>query len=376
MTISNTPFSLRMYQQMEPAKSAKGSLSVSYAELTPMSELIGYDPSLLDRMANYSGGYAPIFGSPELRQKVANYLGVGPDDVIITNGIDDAVPSIYEALLTPADRLSLLVPTYDPLPDRARHAGASIVTAKLECTAHGWVLGAETLAQLFDGVAVCALNVPHNPTGWYPNAAERTALKARAEETDTYVIADEVYSGLAQTPGQELKSLACLSARMITVGSLTKAFGLPGLRIGWIACTDPDVITQIKNVRTYGHCYVSALSEIAAITALSHEGQIIAAKRKLCRQNLDALDSFIQQFPAFSMHRPDHGTVCMAHFSSSGTGFISASDMCQRLLSDRKLILIDNTFFDDTSEWVRFGFGTSRFIDLLPKLAAHLEDAR
>jgi len=376
MALSHTPFSLRMYQQMEPVKLAKGSLSTSYAELTPMSELIGYDPSLLDRIANHSGKYASIFGSLELRQKIADYLGVEPEDIIITNGIDDAVPSIYEALLAPADRLSLLVPTYDPLLNRARHAGAEIITAQLKSTVRGWVLGTKTLARLFDDVTVCALNMPHNPTGWYPDATERTELTTWAENTNTYIIADEVYSGLAQTPGQELKSFASLSARMITVGSLTKVFGLPGLRIGWIACTDPDVVTQIKNVRTYGHCYVSALSEMAAITALDHESQITAAKTALCRQNLDVLDSFIQQFPAFSMHRPDHGTVCMAHFSASGTGFISASDMCQRLLSDRKLILIDNTFFDEATEWVRFGFGVSRFTDFLPILAAHLESSR
>lgn len=74
-----------------------------------MSQLIEYDPLLMTRIADYSCGYSPIFGSLELRQRIADYTGVGPDSIIVTNGIDDAMPSLFEALLVPA---------YEPIPER------------------------------------------------------------------------------------------------------------------------------------------------------------------------------------------------------------------------------------------------------------------
>lgn len=373
--MQNKPgFKLRLYQQTEPARSAKGSLSASYAELTSMSQLIALEPSLIDQFSEYSGGYPAIFGSIKLRESIAAYLGVEPQDIIVTNGVDDAIPSIYEALLEPGDKVSLLAPTYDPLPNRARNSSLDVVTAELTLEAKGWVLKKDALRELLNtGVDACVLNVPHNPTGWYPNPEERTSILNQSIEANAYVITDEVYSGLQQSVDSEAKSFASLSDRFISVGSMTKAFGLPGIRIGWIASTDPEVIKKIKNVRTFGHCYISAVSEIVAVTAFKNVDKILHQKKKIARVNLDCLSNFIKKFPAFSMAAPQHGTVCLANFDASMSRFDTAADMCQQLLETRKLILLDNTFFDDKNDWVRFGFGTVKFAELLSEFGSFLE---
>lgn len=368
-------FPLRLYQQTPEARSAKGTLSASYAELTPMTWLFERDPSLHNQIENFSGGYSPIFGSVELRTAIANHTGVDPNDVIVTNGIDDALPSIYEAMLELGDTVSVLDPTYNPIPDRIHRSGANVSMVPFECDGVG--LTGQALRGLFNTeTKACVLNVPYNPTGWYPTQENRKAIIDMADLTDTWIIADEVYAGLPQREGAEAASLASLSDRIISVGSLTKTFGLPGLRIGWIISKDKDIIKRIKNVRTFGHCYVSALSEMAAIVALNHARELIRHKVEIARQNLATLREVLDRFSFLTVKYPEHGTVCMAQLDTKLSGFSSASQMCRQLLHEQGLILVDNSFFDDKHDWVRFGFGVSSFGSLIKDFEGFLRENR
>ena len=353
-------FPLRLYQQAPKARSARGTLSASYAELTPMSWLLERDPSLRNQIESFSGGYSPIFGSEELRTAIAHHTGVEPDDVIVTNGIDDALPSIYEAMMERGDTVSVLGPTYNPIPDRIDQRGANVSIVPFRFDSAG--LTEATLRGLFNSeIKACVLNLPYNPTGWYPSPENRKAIIDKADATNTWIIADEVYAGLPQREGTEAASLATLSNQIISVGSMTKTSGLPGLRIGWIICKNKDVIERIKNVRTFGHCYASALSEMAAKVALDHAGELIKSKVKIAGKNLEILRKALEPFPFLTVEYPEHGTVCMAQLDTKLSGFSSASQMCRQLLESHGLILVDNSFFDDTGDWVRFGFGVSSF---------------
>ncbi|MEP5728070.1 MAG: pyridoxal phosphate-dependent aminotransferase [Sulfitobacter sp.] len=368
-------FPLRLYQQTNEMRKAKGTLSSSYAELTPMSWLIEKDPSLRERIEGFGGGYSPIFGGEDLRVAIAHHTGVEPDQVIVTNGIDDALPSIYEAILETGDVVSVLGPTYSPIPDRLVRSGATVAMVPFEREDED--LAENTLRALFTNeIAACVLNVPYNPVGWYPDEQSRNSIIDLADATDTWIIADEVYAGLPQQEGTEAPSLASLSDRIISVGSLTKTFGLPGLRIGWIICKDREIIERIKNVRTFGHCYVSALSEMAAIVTLNHAEELIKSKTSISCKNLATLRKVIDKCEFLSASYPEHGTVCMAKLDTKASSFRSASEMCQQLLVERGLILVDNSFFNDNENWVRFGFGMSAFGPMLKEFESFLQNRK
>ncbi|MCK4502745.1 MAG: pyridoxal phosphate-dependent aminotransferase [Desulfuromonadales bacterium] len=371
-------FPLRLFQHTGAARHARGSLSGSYAELVDMESLLSWDERLMDSIKSMKGSYPSIFGGKEIRKLVANMLGLDSNDIIITNGVDDAIPSIYAALFQRNDSISFLQTAYDPLIQNAKNQGLKIHKAPLLETENGWQISQQIIEDMTSQkMSACLLNIPHNPTGWFPSAKEIQQIISQAEKNQCLIIADEVYAGLNLSSNEYSDvpySLATLSEQVVSVGSLTKSFGLPGLRIGWIACKNHTVIEAIKNQRTYGHCYTSSLSEIVACSALRNGKKILQRNEQIAKVNLDALSSLIERWNSFlSFNRPSHGTVCFVRFNPSNTRFNSAKKLSSDLLEKEKLILLDNSFFNFSENWFRFGFATNSFGGLLEIFDQYLQ---
>ena len=371
------PFSLRLFQHTGAAQHAQGSLSGSYAELVDMESLLSWDENLMDSLKSITGGYPCIFGSEEIRELVANMLGLTSRDIIITNGVDDAMPGIYSALLQKNDCISFLQPTYDPLIKNAETQNLQTHSIPLLETTNGWQISRQGIKKLTSAkMSACVLNIPHNPTGWLPNAKEAQEIILHAGKNQCLVITDEVYAGLnlnSQENGKAPPSLASLSDQVVSVGSLTKAFGLPGLRIGWIACQNHALIKSIKNQRTYAHCYTSSVSEVIACSAIRNYKIILQRNEQIARKNLHDLSGLINRWQVFSANLPSHGPVCLVRFNPADTIFDSARELSADLLEKEKLILLDDSFFDFSENWFRFGFATSNFGALLQIFEKYLQ---
>ncbi len=370
------PFPLRVFQQIGIAQQARGSLSGSYAEVVDMESLLAWDDGLLASIKSMKGGYPALFGSAEIRRLVADMLELDADDIIITNGVDDAIPGLYGALFESGDHISFLQPTYDPLAENAGACQLTTHSIDLSETESGWQISRQSLQKMISAnISACVLNVPHNPTGWFPTQKDMREIISHAEKTNCIVITDEVYAGLAMHPQKPAPpSLASLSDRIISVGSLTKSFGLPGLRIGWIACKNREIIDVVKNRRTYGHCYTSALSEIVACSAIKNKDIILRRNEEIARKNLLALSELITRWRSiFSAHLPDYGTVCLVRFNPSNTMFGNAGELSADLLAKESIVLLDNKFFNSSENWFRFGFATRQFGELLAVFETYLQ---
>ena len=240
------PFRLKEFLSTGPAAKAKGSLSSSYAELTSLQGLAELDPTIMDRLGAWNGAYPLANGAPELREAIAGFLGLAAADVIVTNGADDAIDLVYRGLLGPGDVLSLVDPAYEPLRSLAQQRGARVIGVALDKSA-GWKLGPAGWNQLLaERPGYVALNLPNNPTGWMPEPAELDDAVARARRADALVLFDEIYTSLDHHSPEPFRSMAARYPGTITVGSLSKAFGMPGLRIGWVASGSPGVIAASR----------------------------------------------------------------------------------------------------------------------------------
>ncbi len=313
-------FRLKTFFNDAEARSARGSLSGSYAELATIEELLALQPGAADDYLRLSLNYTALNGGEELRSLIAGWIGEGgniaADQVIVTNGSDDAIALLLLGWLQPGDHVIAHMPAYQPLVALAEWRGAALSAWDAE-EARGWALSLERLEALIrPATRLIIVNFPHNPTGWSPDADFVRDLIAIAERHGIVILSDEVYAGLSLTAAASLPSLAALSSRVVSLGSLTKAFGMPGVRIGWLATRNAEVFAAARRFRMYFNSYATAPGEFLACLALRHADAILARNAAIARDNLDVLAAFLQSRPQhFAWQRP-----CWAARSASCAG--------------------------------------------------------
>jgi aspartate/methionine/tyrosine aminotransferase len=367
------PFRLKEFLNAGPAANARASLSSSFAELTSLATLAQWDATLMDRIQAFSGAYPGAHGSLDLRTAIADLLGLEPDEIIVTNGADEAIELVGKGLLESGDVVSVVDPAYGPLRSLAQQRGARVVGVPLD-EAAGWELGdAGWEALLPPGVRLVELNVPHNPTGWMPADGELTAFIARAQAAHALVLFDEIYAGLDPEDPGGFRCLAAEHPGTISVGALSKAFGLPGLCVGWIASRNAPVMKRLATLRQHANSFVSRLSEIAALSALASARQILTRNIAIARANQDELIGFCARQPGlWSLVAPAVGVVAFARWLGPG----SATELSRRTLADLQMLIVPGELFDFGDRHVRFGFGAATFGRNLAAFADYLASYR
>ncbi|HTI33458.1 MAG TPA: aminotransferase class I/II-fold pyridoxal phosphate-dependent enzyme, partial [Miltoncostaea sp.] len=176
-------------------------------------------------------GYTESAGHPLLRAEIAGmYDGLEPDDVLVCAGAEEAVFVLAGVLAEPGARAVTVVPAYQSLHEVARSAGAEVATVQLDADPSGdWTLDLDRLADAArPGARMVVVNAPNNPTGWLPDQAELCEIVRIAEDAGAVLVGDEVYRLLEADPADRLPAAADLSERAVSIGVMSKAFGLAG----------------------------------------------------------------------------------------------------------------------------------------------------
>jgi aspartate/methionine/tyrosine aminotransferase len=317
----------------------------------------------IDLGGRNDNGYEPLLDA------IAARYGMSADRVTTAQGTSGANFLAFAALLQPGDDVVVESPGYDPLLAAPQLLGANIVrfTRRFD---DGYALNPDRVARaITPRTKLIVMTSPHNPTGVI---AERSALEAighTAAARGAHVLVDEVYMDAAGTPEQPAATLGDV---FLSTSSLTKSYGLSGLRCGWIL-SSPAIAERIRRARDVVDGTGSIVAERLSVLAFAQLDRLLARARTLLSANHALLLDFLRSRPELDWVEPHGGTVVFPRIR----GMADTSDFAERLLRDRDTAVVPGRFFDAPSH-VRLGFNieTGRLASGLEALGAELDAIR
>lgn len=392
--------------------SARRMLSSSDCEALSMDDVLaGADDDVLERWRSLRLGYTESRGLPALRAEVARDYAVprgdsdddsiGGDDVLCVVP-EEGVLLALTALVEPGQRVIVTTPAYASLVEVVRHRGGVVVPWPARLTASGsFAFDVDELASLLkDGAAVVVVNVPHNPTGALPTAAEWSRIVALVDDAGGRLFSDEMYRHLelgsadGTTDGTTdgalttLPSAVALSPRAIALSGLSKSLSAPGLRTGWLVTRDRALLQRLATMKDWTTICAAAPAELLALAILRRRRTIEADNRARIARNVAAVVAALAEFGAdpalvdvepgarrFTFHPPRAGSVALLTLEQEP----SAEAFCQRVLDETGSLLVPATLFagpsaagDRDDRRVRLGLGRDDFADGFRALLRHL----
>lgn len=326
--------------------SARFHLTASDAQTMTVRELLDLaDGDGRHRWETLHLGYTQTYGLPALREAIAStYVEVAAGDVVCFAGASEAIYLAMQALLAPGDHAVVLTPNYQT----AETTPASIceVTGVALRPEDGWALDlAAVEAALRPATRVVSVNFPNNPTGAVAGQDSWHRLVHLCDERGIRLFSDEVYRGLELSPHTALPQAADLSPGALSLNVMSKAYGLPGLRIGWIACRDREVLGRLERAKHYTSICNSAPSEVLALIALRARDKILARNRQIVAANLPAFDAFFARFPdLFEWAPPEGGCVAFPRY----LGADGVEAMCTELVEQEGVLLLPASIYQSS----------------------------
>ena len=348
---------------------ARYVLCASDVEGYPMAELLGLaDDETRALWDDLALGYTESTGHPLLRREIASlYESVDADEVLTFAGAEEAVFGLMNVLTGPGDHAIVTWPGYQSLYEVARACGAEVTLHELH--EHDvWAIDLDLLRrQLTPTTRLIVVNLPHNPTGMLADRGTFDGLVELAAEAGVYLLVDEVYRGLELDPAERLPSGADVMPLGISLGVMSKSFAMAGLRIGWLAAHDRDLLDRVARFKDYTTICSSAPSEILAIIALRARERVLARSRSIVAANLDHLDGFFGDWAdRFTWVRPRAGSIGYPRLTVPG---VRIDDWAAELVEAEGVLLLPGSQFGHPGNHFRLGFGRAN----LPEAMAHLE---
>jgi aspartate/methionine/tyrosine aminotransferase len=210
------------------------------------------------------------------------------------------------------------------------------------------------------------INTPHNPTGYLMPSEEFQEVSRIARENRILLFSDEVYRESEYCSGDRLPAACDFGEHAVSLGVMSKTYGLAGLRIGWIATRNTEIYEKMASLKDYTTICNSAPSEFLAELALRHRTALADRNLKIIANNLDMLDPFFERHPdRFAWRRPQAGSIGFPRLMGE-----KVSDFCKDLVEKTGVLLLPGTLYDDPGNHFRIGFGRKNF----PEAFALLED--
>lgn len=310
--------------------------------LGELMEIAGQGGTMPPELTAMQLTYGAIEGSERLRRAIAAlYDRQAPDDILVTHGAIGANALVYQALVEAGDRVVSILPTYQQHHSIPESLGAEIASLRLR-REDDYRLDLDELRRLCaGGIRLISLANPNNPTGALLDRQALEAVAAIAREHGAHVLCDEVYRGLDQHGDGKTASIADLYEKGISTGSMSKAWSLAGLRLGWMA-GPADVLAKAMIHRDYNTISVGMIDDYFATLALEHGEAIMARNRAITRGNLATLSDWIGAEPATGWVKPQSGTTALLHYDHA----MASAEFCERLLDETGVLLVPGSAFD------------------------------
>lgn len=345
-------------------------LCSSDCETVTVKELLKWDSSLEHEILNFSLAYGETLGSPELKKQIASgYQDVDPDDVIVCSGAQEGIFLTMASLLQKSDHVIVQAPCYQSLYQVAESFGVELSFWEMDFNKN-WSLDLgklESLIQPNTKAIIC--NFPHNPTGFLPTSDEIKKIAEVCDKHGIYLFIDEVYRHLEYNGACTINSAIELSQKGITLSVMSKTFGLPGLRIGWIITKDAELRRRIAFNKDYTTLCNGSLNEHISCSALKNGDKIIIRNKKIIENNLEYLLSFFKKYDhIIDWYQPTAGSICFPAFKNG----ISSEEICEDLIKEKGVFLLSGKAYGSYNRFFRIGFGKNDMINGLQKFDEYL----
>jgi aspartate/methionine/tyrosine aminotransferase len=348
--------------------SVRHLLCASDVEGWRMADLLSLaDPEAAGLWEGLRLGYTEAPGHPLLRAEIASLYGsIGPDDVLVFAGAEEAIFCLSNVLLGPGDHAVVTWPGYQSLYEVGRAAGADVTLHELR-EADGWALDPDRLiASLRPATRLVVVNAPHNPTGMLPTRDDWTRLTGELAERGIHLLADEVYRFLELDEADRLVAGADAFDAGISLGVMSKSFAMAGLRIGWLATRDRELLARCAAFKDYTTICSSAPAEILALIGLRARERVLARSRRIVERNLVELDRLFAAHPdRLAWVRPRGGSIGFPRLLDEEP----VDAFAARLVEAEGVLLLPGSQFGFSGNHFRIGFGR----DDLPAAVAGLE---
>jgi aspartate/methionine/tyrosine aminotransferase len=323
---------------------AKHVLTASDAESLSLDELLALG-SAGDRAAfgRLGLGYVPTWGGDELRRAVAStYAGLQPEDVLAYAGAEEGLYWLMQEAAGPGDHVVVTVPNYQSMETLALATGAQVSGLALR-PENDWALDLDDLNKLLrPATRLVAVNFPNNPSGAVPDPATFRALAGLCEDRGIRLFCDEVHRGLELDPARRLPQAADLSPRAVSLNVMSKSYGLAGLRVGWLATRDRDLLARLERRKHYTSICNSAPGEFLTALALRHGERIQARNRAIIARNLPLFEACFNRWPErFDWEPPQGGCICFPRYK----GADGVEAFCQSLVQEEGVFFAPASLF-------------------------------
>lgn len=366
------PFKLERYLAQHEF-SSRYLLCSSDCESMKIRDILALEPGASERFESLWLGYTEPTGNPELRQVISKmYDHIEADQIIVHAGAEEAIFNFMNVALGQEDHVVVHAPCYQSLGEVARGIGAEVTEWQGD-PKQGWQLEIEDLKNILTSrTKVVVVNFPHNPTGYLPDKDFIHQLSALSEKHGFIIFSDEVYRGLEHDSSDRLPALADLNHRAISLGVMSKTFGLAGLRIGWIGTRNKQIFKALQTFKDYTTICNSAPSEFLATIALRHAESIAQRNLQIIRKNLDYLDSFFESHKdRFDWNRPKAGSVAFPDLLKG-----EVDTFCSDLIEKAGVLLLPGSLYGKGFNSFRVGFGRKNLPEALQRLDDYLKATR
>ena len=353
--------------------SVKYNMGPSDCETITIKDLLSLSGTeTMENLGDLALGYTESSGGLGLKTEVTGlYNGITPDGVLIA-APQECIFLFLMSTLSKGGHVIVMTPSYQSLLSIPRAAGCEVSSVPVVEDGDGWSIDPDDLSGLIQQNTQCIIiNTPHNPTGLVLEGEKRRFIVETARKHGIPVFCDEMYRGLEYGLAKSPPSLCDDYENAVCLSGLSKAYGLPGLRIGWLASRNRKHIGAAAGLKDYTTICNSAPSEFLAEIALRSGDSIIRNILTIVRNNLETVESFFKHYSGFLvMKKGTGGSTIFPRFRDA----VSSVDIAHRLAKKKDTLLVPGTLFNMDPVYFRIGLGRRDLPEALKRFGSFMEE--
>ncbi len=350
-------------------------LTQSDCESMTAKELLSMEPGAEEAYLNQWLGYTETWGDPELRTQIASlYENMTAEDILVFHGAQEAIFGYMNVMLQEGDHMIVMYPNYQSAYEVANSVpNCEFSKWYIRDSETGWKVDFDELEQLIKpNTKVISVNSPNNPTGYTFTNEEIKRLCEICSKHGIYLFADEVYKGL-ELDGEKRVWMADHYDKCASLGVMSKAYGLAGLRVGWLASKDHEVLEKTVKFKHYMSICDSAPSEFLSKVALKHSDALLQRNIAIIKENKKLVDEFFERYPnLFEKKEITCGPVAYHKLLID----MPVKEFCQLAVDKKGVLLLPSDIYGMDDQYFRMGYGRKNVPESLAKFEEFLMEEK